>query len=61
MKAAKTPAEKLLIAHAHADWSITGLWVFMGSYVVLAGMTWLVYIRRRPEPRSVPALADVSV
>jgi NNP family nitrate/nitrite transporter-like MFS transporter len=59
MKAAKTPAEKLLIAHAHADWSIAGLWVFMGAYVVLAAMTWLVYIRPSPVMSSELAFADV--
>jgi MFS transporter, NNP family, nitrate/nitrite transporter len=45
VKAAKTPAEKVAIAAAHADWSVPALWVFLVSYVVFAGVTWFVYIR----------------
>ena len=57
VKAAETPAEKLAIAQAHADWSVPALWVFLGAYVVFAGMTWFFYLRKsvadgaRAEPR----------
>ena len=37
VKAAETPAEKVAVAAAHADWSVPALWVFLGSYVVFAG------------------------
>jgi len=45
VKAAKTPAAKVAVAAAHADWSVPALWVFLGSYVVLAGVTWFVFLR----------------
>ena len=45
VKAAETPAEKLAVASAHADWSVPALWVFLGCYVVFAGVTWVVYLR----------------
>jgi NNP family nitrate/nitrite transporter-like MFS transporter len=46
VKAADTPAEKAAIAHAHADWSVSALWVFVGAYAVLAVMTYAFYLRR---------------
>ena len=46
VKAASTPAEKLAIGQANADWSLPALWVFLGAYVVLAVLTWAVYVRR---------------
>jgi MFS transporter, NNP family, nitrate/nitrite transporter len=46
VKAAATPAEKLAVGQAHADWSIPALYVFLGAYVVLALATWAVYVRR---------------
>jgi NNP family nitrate/nitrite transporter-like MFS transporter len=46
IKAAETPAEKAAIATAHQDWSISALWIFVGAYVVFAGMTWFFYLRR---------------
>jgi MFS transporter, NNP family, nitrate/nitrite transporter len=46
VKAAETPAEKVAIAAAHSDWSVPALWVFLVSYVVCAGVTWVVYIRQ---------------
>ena len=49
VKAAKTPAEKVAVAAAHADWSISALWVFLASYVVFAAVTWLVYIRKTSD------------
>jgi MFS transporter, NNP family, nitrate/nitrite transporter len=46
VKAAKTPAEKVAVAAANSDWSVPALWVFLGSYIVFAGVTWYVYLRR---------------
>ena len=46
VKAAATPAEKVAVAASHADWSVPALQVFLGSYLVFAAVTWLVYIRR---------------
>jgi NNP family nitrate/nitrite transporter-like MFS transporter len=46
VKAAATPAEKVAVAAAHADWSVPALAVFLGSYVVFAAMTWFFYLRR---------------
>jgi len=46
VKAAKTPAEKVAVAAAHADWSVPALWVFLFSYVVFAFVTWAFYLRR---------------
>jgi NNP family nitrate/nitrite transporter-like MFS transporter len=46
VKAAETPAEKVAIAAAHSDWSVPALWVFLVSYIVCAGVTWVVYIRQ---------------
>jgi NNP family nitrate/nitrite transporter-like MFS transporter len=45
VKAAETPAEKVAVAAAHADWSVPALWVFVASYVVFAATTWFVYLR----------------
>jgi NNP family nitrate/nitrite transporter-like MFS transporter len=59
--AAETPAEKLAIAQAHADWSISALWVFLGAYVVFAAMTWFFYLRRSFATKRVPSLAYASV
>jgi len=61
VKAAQTPAEKLAIAHAHADWSISALWVFLAAYAVLAGMTWFCYLRTSLAIKRVPSLAYASV
>ncbi len=46
VKAAATPAEKVAVAAAHADWSVPALWVFLGSYVVFAAVTWTFYLRK---------------
>ena len=46
VKAAATPAEKVAVAAAHADWSVPALQVFLASYVVFAAVTWFVYLRR---------------
>jgi NNP family nitrate/nitrite transporter-like MFS transporter len=61
VKAAETPAEKLAIAQAHADWSVSALWVFLGAYVVFAGMTWFFYLRKSVATERVPSLAYASV
>lgn len=61
VKAAETPAEKLAIAQAQADWSIPALWVFLGAYVVFAGMTWFFYLRKSWAVDKVPSLAHASV
>jgi NNP family nitrate/nitrite transporter-like MFS transporter len=45
VKAAQTPAEKLAVAAAHANWSVPALWVFLASYVVLGAVTFAVYLR----------------
>ena len=61
MTAAKTPAAKLAVATAHSSWSVPALAVFIGSYVVLSGVTWYAYLRRNAvfaiEERT-PALAE---
>ena len=49
VKAAKTPAAKIAVASSHANWSVPALWVFLGAYVVLAALTWAVYLRRGRE------------
>ncbi len=46
VKAAKTPAAKVAVAAAHSTWSVPALWVFFGSYIVLAAITWSVYLRK---------------
>jgi MFS transporter, NNP family, nitrate/nitrite transporter len=61
IKAAETPAEKLQIAQANADWSVPALWVFLGAYGVFAGMTWFFYLRRRVATKRVPSFAYASV
>jgi MFS transporter, NNP family, nitrate/nitrite transporter len=61
IKAAETPAEKLQIAQAHADWSVPALWVFLGAYAVFAGMTWFFYLRRSFAVRRIPSLAHASI
>ncbi len=61
VKAATTPAEKVAVAAANADWSIGALWVFLASYVVLAGLTWFVYLRKAPATSRVPSFATAGV
>jgi NNP family nitrate/nitrite transporter-like MFS transporter len=61
VKAAKTPADKVAVAAAHADWSVPALWVFLCSYVVFAGVTWLVYLRPAFAGNRSRTLAGVSV
>ncbi|HWH94867.1 MAG TPA: nitrate/nitrite transporter [Baekduia sp.] len=61
VKAADTPAEKLAVAHAHADWSVPALWVFLGAYVLFAGMTWFFYLRTSFATARLPSLAYASI
>jgi NNP family nitrate/nitrite transporter-like MFS transporter len=62
VKAAPTPAAKIAVAAAHADWSVPALWVFLGSYVVFAGVTWFVYLRTTFASRVwSPSLAGASI
>jgi NNP family nitrate/nitrite transporter-like MFS transporter len=61
VKAAKTPAEKAAIAASHSDWSVPALWVFLGSYVILAAVTWAVYLRPSNAWTGNRALADVAL
>jgi NNP family nitrate/nitrite transporter-like MFS transporter len=62
--AAETPAEKIAVAAAHSDWSVPALWVFLGSYVVFAAVTWFVYVRTNStfaKDKGVPSLAGARV
>jgi NNP family nitrate/nitrite transporter-like MFS transporter len=45
VKAATTPAAKVAVARAHADWSVPALWMFLASYLVLGAVTWAVFLR----------------
>jgi NNP family nitrate/nitrite transporter-like MFS transporter len=61
VKAAETPAEKLAVAQANAEWSIPALWVFVAAYVVFGGLTWFVYLRRSFAVQRVPSLAHEAI
>jgi NNP family nitrate/nitrite transporter-like MFS transporter len=61
VKAASTPAEKVAVAAAHADWSVPALWVFLGSYVVFGAVTWFFYLRRSVATARIPSLAAAGV
>ena len=62
VKAAETPAEKLAVAQAHADWSIPALWVFLGAYVVFAGDDVVLLPAHVASRRDrVPSLAHAAV
>jgi NNP family nitrate/nitrite transporter-like MFS transporter len=61
VKAAETPAEKLSVAQSMADWSIPALWVFLGAYIVFAGMTWFFYLRKSFATDKVPSLAGAAI
>jgi NNP family nitrate/nitrite transporter-like MFS transporter len=45
--AASGARAKEAVAIAHSDWSVPALWIFLVSYLVLAGLTWAVYLRSR--------------
>ncbi len=61
VKAAVTPAEKVAVAQANADWSIPALYVFLGAYVILAAVTWFCYLRRSFATKHMPSLAHASI
>jgi NNP family nitrate/nitrite transporter-like MFS transporter len=61
VKAAQTPAEKVAVAAAHADWSVPALWVFLCSYLVFGSVTWFVYLRTSFAAKRIPSLAEASV
>jgi NNP family nitrate/nitrite transporter-like MFS transporter len=61
VKAAKTPAAKVAVAAAHADWSVPALWVFLGSYIVFAAVTCIVYLRKPFATETTPGLVDSRV
>jgi MFS transporter, NNP family, nitrate/nitrite transporter len=61
VKAAPTPAAKVAVAAAHADWSVAALWFFLGSYVVFAGVTWFAYLRTSPAEDMTPSLAGARI
>jgi NNP family nitrate/nitrite transporter-like MFS transporter len=54
VKAAETPAEKVQIAAANADWAVPALWVFIGAYMVFGAMTWAFYVRQPIEAPTAP-------
>ncbi|RZS34899.1 NNP family nitrate/nitrite transporter-like MFS transporter [Herbihabitans rhizosphaerae] len=57
----KTGAEAARIAEDYASWSLPALWVFIGSYVVFAGITWWVYLRKSLLVQRAPSLAYAGV
>jgi NNP family nitrate/nitrite transporter-like MFS transporter len=61
VSAAEAPAQKLAVAQAHADWSVSALWVFFAAYFVFAAMTWFFYLRKEFATRRIPSLAHASV
>ncbi|MBA3655095.1 MAG: MFS transporter [Actinobacteria bacterium] len=62
VKAAPTPAAKVAVAAAHANWSVPALGVFLASYIVFAGVTWFVYLRTTFASRVFsPTLAGASI
>jgi MFS transporter, NNP family, nitrate/nitrite transporter len=61
VKAADTPAEKVSVAAAHADWSVPALWVFLGAYVVFAAVTWFCYLRTSFAIDRIPSLAEAAI
>ena len=61
VKAAETPAEKLAVAQAHADRSVSALYVLLAAYLVFGAMTWFVYLRRSFATDRIPSLAYAAV
>ncbi|MHB1535502.1 MAG: MFS transporter [Acidimicrobiales bacterium] len=59
--AAKTPAQRLMVADAHLNWSTPALWVFLGAYVVLAGITWFFYLRKGGPSQRMASMAYASI
>ncbi len=52
VKAAETPAEKVQIAAANADWAVPALWVFIAAYMVCGAITWFFYVRNPVEAKA---------
>ena len=61
MKAAEAPAEKLAVAQAHADKSVSALYVLLAAYLAFGAMTWFVYLRRSFATDRSPSLASRPV
>jgi NNP family nitrate/nitrite transporter-like MFS transporter len=61
VKAAQTPAEKVAVAAANADWSIPALQVFLAAYVVFGFTTWFVYLRKRVAVERFPSMAGEGI
>ena len=61
IQAAKTPAEKLVVARTHLDWAIPALRAFLVGYLVLAAVTWLFYLRKTAANSRIPSLAHASI
>jgi NNP family nitrate/nitrite transporter-like MFS transporter len=61
VKAAATPAEKVSVAAAHANWSVSALWVFLASYAVFAAVTWFFYLRTSFATQRVASLAQAAI
>lgn len=57
---APTPAAKVAVAVAHADWAVPALVVFFGCYVVLAAVTWAVYLRSSFAAEMSPSVAGAT-
>jgi NNP family nitrate/nitrite transporter-like MFS transporter len=54
-------AKKHAIALAHSGWSLPALWVFLGAYIALGGMTWFFYMRKSVVVDKIPSLAYAAV
>jgi MFS transporter, NNP family, nitrate/nitrite transporter len=53
----KTGDAAVRAAQDFATWSLPALFIFIGAYVLLAGITWWVYLRTNLLVRRVPSLA----
>lgn len=49
------------IAASHSTWSVPALWMFVGGYVALGGMTWWCYLRGTAPVRRARGLATEVV
>jgi len=61
LEAARTPAMKAAVAAAHANWPVPALWVFFGSYLVFATVTWFVYLRTSLAVSWIPSMAEAAI
>ncbi len=60
VKAADSPAEKVAIATANSDWSMSALWLFLVCYIVFAGMTWFFYMRKSFATKKIPSMESAK-